>query len=538
MPTIAGVESLCPNPAHPDKNPSAWINTDKQAWYCAACGEGGDTYDIAAWHFGFSVPGYKSGKDFIKLREAMATDLGWAIKGDTVYRDSPSVIPPAPPPLPAPPPPLQPPIEPQPVVLLPGMENEEGEAIPYPSLNWQAILPEDSFLDIWMRCTTVDDVTEEYHFWNGMIALAMALGKDVTLWDSRQIFANLFICTLGKTGQGKTKAKYHLDTLVEKALPYDRNDPFSKGVSRFTLASAEALIWAFQKSIEDPANPKRTLGNAPVRGIVEYSELSSLIGRTSRQGNILIPTLMQFYDCERYVQTISRGHGVETATDPFACVFTTSQPPSLRKLLTESDATSGFLNRWLFVSGPPKARVAVGGAMVDVGPAIKPLQDVHGWAGQAGTLDWDDDALDRFTDFFDSHIAPAQAADESYLLNRIDLLMKKLILLFSANMQTQTATLAAVDQAIQCWEYLLRCYGIPKGEIGGTINQDCAEAIKKRLETRPRKKKELYDLIKHKFDAEQIARTLKHLEEFDIIKREVTNQGRVGRPGEVYTLLD
>ena len=65
----------CPNPAHEDKKPSAWVNTDKNAGNCAVCG-GFDKFDIAAWGLGFDVPGYKSKEKFPELRRAMARDLG------------------------------------------------------------------------------------------------------------------------------------------------------------------------------------------------------------------------------------------------------------------------------------------------------------------------------------------------------------------------------------------------------------------------------------------------------------------------------
>src|SRR5690242_12548861 len=72
-----GIKISCPIPGHVDNNPSAWINTDSQLWYCGGCDEGGDVHDLAAFHFGFPVPGYKEGAAFHDLRRKMAEDFGF-----------------------------------------------------------------------------------------------------------------------------------------------------------------------------------------------------------------------------------------------------------------------------------------------------------------------------------------------------------------------------------------------------------------------------------------------------------------------------
>lgn len=72
----------CPRPEHPDRNPSAWLNTEKGLYYCAACGTGGDVYDLAA--IGHGMENYKRNPHtFHRLREAIGSDLGWSF-----YRDS------------------------------------------------------------------------------------------------------------------------------------------------------------------------------------------------------------------------------------------------------------------------------------------------------------------------------------------------------------------------------------------------------------------------------------------------------------------
>ena len=85
------IKVSCPNPDHPDADPSAWINTEKKTWYCGKCEEGGDVYDLAAIYFGYPRPGYKEGQEFHKLRQQMAEDFGYVVKkvagGTVIYKD-------------------------------------------------------------------------------------------------------------------------------------------------------------------------------------------------------------------------------------------------------------------------------------------------------------------------------------------------------------------------------------------------------------------------------------------------------------------
>jgi hypothetical protein len=44
----------CPNPSHPDKNPSCHITPDQRGWACFACGAKGGVLDLITC-FGFAA---------------------------------------------------------------------------------------------------------------------------------------------------------------------------------------------------------------------------------------------------------------------------------------------------------------------------------------------------------------------------------------------------------------------------------------------------------------------------------------------------
>ena len=522
-----GIKVSCPIPSHPDRDPSAWLNTDKNVWFCGSCETGGDAYDIAAYHYGFPVPGYKEGASFHELRRKMAESYGYVFK-TAPGLDKPIII--------APEPEVEEKEEPK-AKVLPIREPDPDPEVN--SLDWRRLVEPGTFLDKYMSICIEDDLPEEYHFWNGMLAIGMALGRDVTLFDKRPVYGNIFLCLLGPTGDGKSSSYHHLQNLLWSALPHKWEEPGSKGTMFINSpASAEHLIHSFMKPVADPDNPKMVAYYAPVRGVIEFNELSSLIGRASRKGNVLKPTLMEFYDASRVISTGSMTTGVKRAENAFASCFTTTQPKALRDLVRESDASSGFLNRWIFATGTPKKREAIGGAQIDTSPAIEPLQAIQGWCGFGKQVGWADEAKDMFTEFFHRTLHPAQVEDETGLLTRMDLLAKKLCLLLSANSHDNEVTTKTVIRVISMFDYLTAAYGVPAAHIGSTISKDVVEELERHIKRYTDKRggisqNELNKCIKRKnFPIELVSKCLKYMSELGMI--ETFSTSGVGRPTVKY----
>jgi len=567
----------CPKPNHPDKNPSAWMNTEKNTWFCGGCQEGGDVLDLAAIKFG--IDNYKSGTNFRDLREAIAEDFGFTRvfapglprEGALVAPEPQGVqqpVPPAPPSVPTPPvpPPVSSPGAPvdgrvgdgvAPVAYLPSALEEEEDDSPevLPGLAWQELVTPDTFLDAYMAACTVDDVPEEYHFWNGLLALGLAVGRDVTLEDYHPVLGNLFICILGRTGVGKSRASSHLGRLLEEAIPEDRTSGTHRGARTMSTAgSAEVLIKNFSKpQFDTPTTPggKPVLSHyAPVRGLVEYSELSGLIGRSARVGSTLKPTLMEFFDGKAIVSNSSLSNGEQIAHEPFASLLTSTQPKALKTLLDQGDADSGFLNRWVFVTGVEKPRVAIGGARVDLTQAAAKLKEVWTWAEpdpivpEVMELKWSPEASSAFTEFFHTEIEPIKRGDseddDREFFQRLDLITKKLILLFTVNEKQDTVPIDAVHKAIKVFWYLVKVLAIPSGAIGKSVQSELEQAVLKMIQKHNEKNgKEsavpLYYITKilgkrKAYTLEMIERALKTLTNLHMLVAEKPELKGPGRP--------
>jgi hypothetical protein len=534
-----GIKVSCPVPGHADRNPSAWLNTEKGTWFCAACDRGGDSYDIAAFHFG--VSDYKTGANFHELRRRMAGSLGYT------FITPPGVSHPIPvAPVSEPDPPSEPESTGEPdgtaasVVSIAPPEDDDWE-IEFPTLDWRALVEPHTFLDEYMQCTWMDDIPEEYHFWNGLLAVGLALGRDATLWDRRPIFGNLFVCLLGNTGDGKSRSFESLKDLLVKALPHRWDDPNSKGIRVVqSPASAEVLIHNFSKPVLDPTNPKVVSYYAPVRGLIDFNELSGLVGRTNRQGNVLKPTLMEFYDASGVISTSSMTTGTKEAWQPYASAFTTTQPRALKDLMKKSDVDSGFLNRWIFASGKPKQRLSLGGFKLDITPAVKPLQDIHGWVGFKKDITWDEDASKLLDEFFQRRVFPAQKIDDSGFLTRLDLTLKKLILLFTANQKLESVPKEMVEKAIAMFPYLIAAYELPAEHIGNSLAHEVQQELLRHIRRYTTSGKgitfrELGSCIKRKkFPPDLVHKMLKILADMGEIEAVTTNAGKVGRPTVRY----
>lgn len=489
-----GVMISCPLPDHRDSHPSAWINTDNRTWFCGGCQEGGDLYDLAAIKFGYERPGYKDGKNFHDLRKEMAESYGYQFKtvaGKEVIwkepdpkesadnsegeqegksskpQDSPDAK----------------------VTTLHAKDVEELEAeeITYPMLDWRRIIPTDTFLYEYLEATSHDDSPEEYHFWHGLLALGHAVGRNAFLNDTRPVYGNLLVCLLGGTGFGKSRSRAWLDDVIEEALPFRDNGLDTTGCKIVPVpASGENLIQQFQHIAHDPSFPKGTIEvRTPVNGIVDYDEFAGLLQRASRLGATLKQIIMGFSDARNRVSSSSITGGTLEAHQPFCSITASTQPKAVRPLLSRTDTSSGFLNRWIFAGGPRKQREVIGGhrsvIRVDLTRAIELLKNVRGWGGVERDVRFTEEGYDEFESFIRARVFPAQEKDDSDLLTRLDLTMKRLVLLFCINLRTTEATVDIVKQAEPVLAYLIRNYEILNSEIGVTQMSEVTDTILRQI---------------------------------------------------------
>ena len=576
-----GIKVRCPRPDHLDRDPSAWLNTEDDLWYCGACAVGGDALVLAAYNFGYG-DNYQS--DFPELKKRVAAELGFVQKrtiGGKRYYERMGEAEPAPEPVEEEPqsevepstsaieklrgklgvvPEVEPITEEAPpednIISLVAREDDPDFELNIEKLDWRGIISTGTFMDEWMQATCKDDLPEEYYFWLGMMSVGLAIGNQAALGDNPPVKPNLFICLYGPTGIGKSRATNATLSLLRRSLPWEADDP--GGVYHIpSPGSAEALIDAFAKHESEDEDGEEVKKLVPVKGIIRFDELSTLMGRAERSGSAMKPTLMEFYDSYNPVTHKTRGHGEVTAENHFASAITTTQPRAIRELLTQTDADSGFVNRWIFAHGARKPPVAFGREELRLDAAIRELQALFEWGkslahsparkvneyGMYWTpIGMSREALELWSQFFHDVVTKTKENDQGNLLSRTDLAMKKIITLVAMNNQHTEIQLEDVENAIAMWDYLERSYKLLSQEIGVGVFEDCRlEVIKfiKGFKSRTKLDPKALDILRgmnSRFSSSLLRSVLETMVDFGELEeyQEIGKRGQPTKPRYAY----
>ena len=466
-----GIMASCPNPSHPDVNPSAWFGMKDGKWLlnCGKCEEGWDVFSMAAMYYGID-----SRNELWEVKVRMAEDfLGLTVEeraGGMVVTEEVEET--------------KPPFEEEPNP--PPIRTQPAEPIlngSYPEIDWKHLIKEDTFQWAYMTQTSQGDEPEPYHFWNSYIAVGLALGRNTRLFDRHPVLGNLWICKLGGTGFGKSRSNSYLEEVLEGALPYQDDGLETHGVKICgTVASGEALLDSFSHKALDPSLPSNHNIHTSITGIADYDEYKLLTQLWLRQGSILQPLMMKFYNGQTERQR-TRSKGLVTAKDPFCSLTSGTQPRSVRSLITDNDSASGLVNRWIFAAGPPKEPeiIAMPGFETDLSEPIRLLAGIRSWSVSPGNdmLYFDHGGEDAFKRFIIDQVFPAVDKDSTDTLNRLNLHFKKLCLLTAANEQSKVITEEIVYKVAELFPYLIQCYGIINAEMNITPLQDLIQTLER-----------------------------------------------------------
>lgn len=593
---VEGIMISCPIPGHTDKVPSAWLNTEKNTWNCRPCGDvGGDKFDIAAYHHGFPVPGYKEGALFHKLRRAMGEDLGYSFKEK--IGGGYDLVPPVVISAHAPPPQVPAPVEAAParpdsavmqaepappqqvsghlslvppspqfgfVPLATGIPPEPDEPLAevisidpaqdaydpeldsdaaIPRFDWRGALTgyEDTFLHQWCVATSNDYSPEEYHLFSGLLLLGLAAGRDVLMGGDRPVMANLPICYLGKTGSGKSTAQNYIAKAIGYAMPENNLGIIVEG-ARYVgeVASGEALIGEFSSAV------KGMPGAVPIKGYVEFSELSGLLAKSSIQGSTLKTKIMDFVDGKHIITNTSQTHGRKVAENAFAAFSTSSQPRALRKLLDTQDQASGYLNRWLYVSGPTKERDDYfGGTVINLQLPLNTLTGIAIASQKKNPsdppviLDVVPEARGAFKDFFRPVEQMIQMSDND-MIARLEIHYKKLMLCHAVNRRAKWVDERDVTFIEKIHPYILANFKLVGAQIGRQEGQENIDRVlnyikRKELELgRGPSRSQINTAMRAKMSTKEVNDAIQQLERGDYIEPFKIITGKKGRPPQGY----
>lgn len=430
------IKFSCPSPSHPDEHPSAWTNIDG-LWYCEPCGAKGDKYTVAAIGSGLDTR-----HDFpevcTRIADAFGIDYARPVSTPRIHVVS----------------------EPVPIDIKDAFP-EPPRVVPL--LDTNKLFPVGTFARQFMDDTLHDDCPREFYAWGSLLALGLGIGRDCALQDSPRVQGNLYVCFYSDSGTGKSRSMNALKEVI-RGIPYDYvADPPSKGIKWIgNPGSAESAIDAFSRPIIDPST-SAVMGYASVRGIISVDELTNLLSRGDRSSPIK-GQLTSFYDSD-FAHITSRLHKDVRAEGIFCSLLTSTQPLVVAEYLKVNDLLSGFANRIIFVMGVPLPQIAVREIEFNASRSIDALLEVHRWASFNRYVAYDAAGQALFEEFFHDVLLPMRQSKENPLFTRIDLTIKKIILLLAANEKSIIADADIVGRAVQFYDYLKYTYE----ELGGSV---------------------------------------------------------------------
>lgn len=548
--TIPGTEIqiTCPLPDHPDRTPSASYNPTSQLWRCHACDLGGDARDIAAIGLGHELGSgtYKTGPGWGALLREIAERTGYYQEQKTLGNSNPGWV------AFEPSVPATQPTYPAPLTLVTPINGtpdpKPDKVSKIPSADWSAIAKPDSFLDKYINITRDTQIPDEYNAFNGLVALGLALGSTTFFQDRSPVFGNLYSCTVGATGSGKSRAFRPLIDLLEKVLPYVPDDPGNYGVEHLeSPASGEALLLGFQREIEDPVDPKKTTPY-PVKGLVTFPEMEEMYAKMQRIGNTMSSNMIRMYDNNPKVSTISVGRGKQLVIGPFCSAIGTIQLDRVSKLLLDKDSRSGFTNRWVFPMGPEKEQELLDPSVSpDMTDTEDSFRSVYAWSQLHHRVyaRRNSPAFNALYNIWTTKYEPLKKADKSAMLVRLDLLLKKFCLLLSANAHETELTVDTVNRVEILMDYVVKTFDIISGKVGLTDHKVMEDRVLRVIQSYEKNhngefptitnlRKNLRHTKMEMGQLEKILKTISNLGLIDILPGGFGANGKPGRTAARY----
>ena len=356
-----GIHIRCPFPSHTDNNPSAWINLDKDAWFCGGCQVGGDQIDFyAAAVHGLAPDDFHPDKEeFRRILEELAVLLG-------IDLDPPaSAL--ASEPDPEPQPPSDPDQQFQQII---GRGFDSGPLSPLdpgsapPSHNWRDFeLPPNTHAYNWFRGNEEDMfwVPPEYFEPLLWLQLGLACGHHLQPVTHRGVTNTSFMfALLGPSGSDKTEARKRLTQMVEDLPESNWNPSSGMGIKLVnTAGSPEAFNRRLKRfEIADPQDPN-VIHYQPVTALLSENEWEKFFGRASKTASSYYKqAVMEGHDFtkrhpEPELMTVdfSLTNGEHPVYDSFLSALFLTPTETLRTQVIENDMVSGFMNRIIPIFG-------------------------------------------------------------------------------------------------------------------------------------------------------------------------------------------
>jgi hypothetical protein len=383
------------------------------------------------------------------------------------------------------------------------------------------------------------EAPDAHHFGAALTLVGAALGRRVFVRYRKPAYPNLYGVLVGKTGMSRktTSMRTALDDLllaVEPEFRYISAPGSAEGLMEqvATAGMTAAEREQYNAHIDDKPlekdGPVPEMPLAPVEGrrlLFAPEEFALLLTKARQDGSSnLGPVITAIYDCPNRYDPPTRKRPI-IALKPTVSILTATAPAWVEKYLGASELLSGFVNRFCFFGGSPRAPIPW--PKEPDQPFLNTVREqLHRalveWEGKEHEFDLDEPASRLWALYYAAHYSRLATYPDSHaaVVQRCPLFAVKISLIFAA-LRCDSPTINAEDleRATLVADFLEHSALELLGDLGGDKDLELEAKILKRLAGGVHlKKRQLHQSVSGRFAAERFNRAIEALVRAEIIR--------------------
>ena len=343
----------------------------------------------------------------------------------------------------------------------------------------------------------------------------------------------LNIGLVGPTSKGrKGQSEGHARKLMHAVEPAWEEERVVSG-----LSSGEGLIYEVRDEVwgvDDNGNPiLKDAGVSDKRLLVSEPELARVLKVMNRETNTLSPIVRQAWDGGR-LRVMTRTNPMK-ATDAHISIIGHISKEELVRYLAESEAASGFANRFLWLLVRRSKALAFGGQwhLVDTAPLIKGLSEALEFDKNIGEIAWGESARGPWEEVY-GQLSEGEPGLFGAVVGRAEAQVVRLAALYAVMDCSKAVEFEHLAAALALWDY---AENSARYIFGDATGDPVADAIIEALGASGEdgmSRTEIRDLFRRHKSADRINEALVLLLKAGRVRRTFEDTG--GRPTERWFL--
>ena len=341
---------------------------------------------------------------------------------------------------------------------------------------------------------------------------------------------NLNAVLVGQSAKGRKGMSWgYVRDLMHAADPFWVEDRVMGG-----LSSGEGLIHAVRDRVTSENKNGELIvvdeGVSDKRLLAIESEFAGPLKVMTREGNILSIIIRQGWDGGK-LQTLTRNSPLK-ATDPHISIIGHGTKHEVLRYLSETDASSGFANRYLWILVERSQKLPYGGdwSKVNTAALVKRLSEALAFARSSGELTWGESARATWESVYEE-LSEGETGLFGAATSRAEAQVLRLSAIYAVMDGSRTVEADHLLAGLALWEYAEQS---ARRIFGDTTGDPVADRIMEVLNNKPEglTRNEIRNLFSRHRSSTRIGQALNHLQESGRVRSET--QGTGGRPVEKW----